>query len=790
MKRLGKYEIVGVIGEGGMGSVYRARDSVIGRDVAIKVIQERVLNAPAMRERFYREAQAAGRLSHENIMVIHDIGEDEDTPYIVMEYLPGTDLRRVLDSDEAMSLDQKLHIAIQICEGLLYAHEHDVVHRDIKPDNIRILRGDRVKIMDFGIARLNADALTVTNTSIGTPRYMSPEQIKGVRVDNRSDIFSFGVVFYELITGTNPFWGDHVTAIIYKILHEDPEPIRVEDSELAGDLQPIVSRCLAKELNDRYQTLAPVLSDLRAAVLKRQVASHSTSVPAGGARDQTRADDAISTADVSPRTTPMAAGRSRKRSFVVPGIAALVVIAALAALAALFLPDRVRDDTGGVVVPVDKSDTGNPNLEDLLLSAQSRQSQMNEEKQRALSASASEATGTPFAAAAILEQSGLDALEAGGHSSLLQAEDAFNRAADLYSEAAIAAVGADAETLRSHAEESRDLAARARRGVAADRNDPAVSEQFLRADRAQSEGEAHLQQQEYDEAIRAFRQASSGFDEVGRVLEQVASQRESAEQAQTAMLASANRLTDARRQGDYAALFREADGLRELGSSQFAARDFENAATAFNAALDGYRGIAKSIQDASATADLAKRRGVAEQAQRDAHAARDKLDPSLHGDADFVRAADLVEQANGLLQSGSYEEATPVYGEAIAMFGELSGRPTGPAPEELARQSVQVLVQRLKNGFEREDLEALRAISPTFGTWQEFFGVAESITATVESSNLAVTGDRARVDMRIRLRYLDNKNRDQLTPELLQSWSLERRGDDWVVTNVDAKDGR
>lgn len=265
MEKIAKYIILEEIGRGGMGCVYRARDPVIEREVAIKVILERALDVPEIRERFYREARSAGRLAHDNIVVVHDVGEADDLPYIVMEFLEGSDLREAMDRTE-LPVVKKLDIALAICRGLRYAHDHGVVHRDIKPENVRIVDGSRVKIVDFGIARLDSGTQTLTHASIGTPRYMSPEQIKGTAVDHRTDIFSFGVLLYELMTGNLPFRGDHVTTLIYKILHEVPEPIELDDSRLTGQLQEIVSRCLAKSPDERYLDFGGVIEDLERVV--------------------------------------------------------------------------------------------------------------------------------------------------------------------------------------------------------------------------------------------------------------------------------------------------------------------------------------------------------------------------------------------------------------------------------------------------------------------------------------------------------------------------------------------
>ena len=271
MERIGKYELREVLGRGGMGVVYRAYDPLMDREVAIKVILEKALDSSETKARFVREARTAGRLSHENIMVIHDLGEVEGKTYIVMEFLQGKDLRSIIDNKEPLTLRDKLNCARQVCRGLQYAHANLIVHRDIKPENIKVLRDGRVKIMDFGIAKPytpqgeidNEQALTRVGVRVGTPWYMSPEQVKGGRVDKRTDIFSFGVVLYELLTYQKPFEGDYTT-VMYKILHEEPKPIHIEESGLDAELQRILSKCLAKDHETRYADCLLILRDLDA----------------------------------------------------------------------------------------------------------------------------------------------------------------------------------------------------------------------------------------------------------------------------------------------------------------------------------------------------------------------------------------------------------------------------------------------------------------------------------------------------------------------------------------------
>ncbi|MGB2959739.1 MAG: protein kinase [Bacteroidota bacterium] len=262
MEKIGKYKIVDELGKGGMGVVYKAYDPVMDREVAIKVILEMALEVPEIKARFYREARTAGNLSHENITIIHDVGEDEGKPFIVMEYLPGNDLRELLETNYPLTLLQKLEIAFNVTQGLAFSHSRDIIHRDIKPANIRITDDGKVKIMDFGIARPGSSSLTSTGTLIGTPYYMSPEQIQGRKVDKRSDIFSFGVLLYELLTYKKPFTGNEPTAVMYKIVHEEPENAADLEQVCPQTLRDIVSRILEKDPARRYQNFEDIGRDL------------------------------------------------------------------------------------------------------------------------------------------------------------------------------------------------------------------------------------------------------------------------------------------------------------------------------------------------------------------------------------------------------------------------------------------------------------------------------------------------------------------------------------------------
>lgn len=266
IRQLGRYEILEELGQGAMGVVYKARDPLIDRVVAIKTINlgHALDEKDRHEERFYQEARAAGRLSHPNIVTIHDIGESEDIAYIAMEFLQGRELRDIMNEGEQLALPQILAIATQVARGLAYAHEHGIVHRDIKPSNIMLVRDGHVKITDFGIARMSTSGVrTQTGMVLGSPKYMSPEQVLGKTIDARSDIFSLGVTLYEMLTGMAPFRGDNVNVIMYQTLNVTPPPPSTLNPQVPEMLDYILAKALEKDLESRYQTALELAEDLR-----------------------------------------------------------------------------------------------------------------------------------------------------------------------------------------------------------------------------------------------------------------------------------------------------------------------------------------------------------------------------------------------------------------------------------------------------------------------------------------------------------------------------------------------
>lgn len=263
LETVGRYEIIGELGRGAMGVVYKAKDPTIGRTVALKTMRIDVhgLETAEMVRRFQNEARAAGVLSHPNIVTIYDAGEQDGIFYIAMEFIEGTTLHELIAEYRMLPAEEVVQYSRQICRGLDYAHSHGIVHRDVKPANIMITANGTVKIMDFGIAKAGG-SMTSTGQVLGTPNYMSPEQVKGRPLDGRSDLFSFGVILYEMLTGEKPFVGQNVTTIIYKIVNETPIAPRDLDVTVHPGLSAIVTRALAKSPDDRYQSGAELVYDL------------------------------------------------------------------------------------------------------------------------------------------------------------------------------------------------------------------------------------------------------------------------------------------------------------------------------------------------------------------------------------------------------------------------------------------------------------------------------------------------------------------------------------------------
>ncbi len=266
LKKLGRYQVTAILGKGAMGTVYKGIDPAINRPVALKTIRLDFVNDPAefeeLKERLYREAQAAGKLSHPNIVTIYDVGSEGSLQYIAMEYLEGQTLENLIKKRAKFSYKIIAQIITQICSALDYAHERGIIHRDIKPANVMVLSDYRVKVMDFGIARIDSNSMTKTGIAMGTPNYISPEQLKGLTIDRRADLFSLGVMMYEMLLGRRPFRGENITSLIYSILHHDPQKPSEVNPQIPLLFDQIIMKSLKKPPQDRYQKASDIAADL------------------------------------------------------------------------------------------------------------------------------------------------------------------------------------------------------------------------------------------------------------------------------------------------------------------------------------------------------------------------------------------------------------------------------------------------------------------------------------------------------------------------------------------------
>jgi len=335
----GRYRVLREVGRGAMGVVYLARDDKIGRNVAIKSlhIDDRLPSSDKkeIRERFEREARAAGVLSHANIVTVYDVGEEDGVPYIAMEYLEGATLTEIA-AEGPLSIPQAASIIEQVLSALSYAHGHDVVHRDIKPDNVFLLPDGRVKVADFGIARLaSSSTMTQVGQVMGTPGYMSPEQVKGEPVGPPSDIFSTGVLFYELLTGTAAFASTSATSIMYKIVHEEPRALHLINPGVPSNLEAVIAKATAKSPTMRYASAAEMKADIESGTspaMPAQQVSHDGTVLRAAPVSQAMPVSAYTPAPAA------AAPTAKKKTAVILGVASgAAVLAAVIVVVVVFL---------------------------------------------------------------------------------------------------------------------------------------------------------------------------------------------------------------------------------------------------------------------------------------------------------------------------------------------------------------------------------------------------------------------------------------------------------------------
>ncbi len=323
------YKILEKLGSGGMGDVWKAEDTKLHRDVALKLLASHLLRDEEARKRFHREAEAAASLSHPNVTTIYEIDEADDKTFLALEYIEGETLEERIEKGP-LPLEDALDVARQIADGLQAAHSRGIVHRDIKPGNVLFTPDGRVKILDFGLALLTERSrLTHLDTTVGTVAYMSPEQTQGSGTDHRTDIWALGVVLYEMLTGQQPFKGDYDKAVMYSILNEDPEPITAQRTGVPMELEVLVNKCLAKNADERYRDAGDIVVDL--STLKKKLGSGRSAVLSSHVAPAIVGQTPHPVGTLLPDA--VVRERSAKRAF--QGLAAVLALALLAALAIL-----------------------------------------------------------------------------------------------------------------------------------------------------------------------------------------------------------------------------------------------------------------------------------------------------------------------------------------------------------------------------------------------------------------------------------------------------------------------
>jgi len=373
-KHFGRYEVVAELGRGAMGVVYQARDPQIDRLVALKTISmwgQPPEEEQEFRLRFMNEAQAAGRLHHPGIVSVFDVGEspENNDPYIVLEYVSGESLSRILAREKKLSPTRALKLAEEVADALDYAHAQGVIHRDIKPANVIITQDGHAKIADFGIAKLNLAHFTVPGRILGTPAYMSPEQLSGQACDGRSDVFSLGVILYTMVVGHSPFQGDSATTVCFKVANREPVAASALDLSLPPQLDPVISRAMAKEPRERYQRAAHFADDLR--ILQQSYRPGSTTTSFRALADDAGTGSAFRSSGTADRSAAdiVAAGNAFQRWFnsarikdMILGALALVLLVIVAGQSKLLVSRVGSNGTDSAPVnPIYAAPQGAPN---------------------------------------------------------------------------------------------------------------------------------------------------------------------------------------------------------------------------------------------------------------------------------------------------------------------------------------------------------------------------------------------------------------------------------------------
>lgn len=782
MERFGKFKIVQELGRGGMGAVYRAQDTELGREVALKVILEDVLDIPEIKDRFRREAQSLAQIDHENVTILYEFGYEHGQPFMAMQFLQGEDLDKVLEEiasgeREPLSLLQKLDIALQICRGLQIAHTRNIVHRDIKPANIKILPDDKVKIMDFGIAKpAKGTLITVSGQQIGTPNYMSPEQVRGIKeIDKRSDIFSFGVLFYELLSNQRPFTGADLYELMQSIVHNKPEKIDLPDTQHAEDLGKIVSKCLEKKVEDRYSDFSQVMAELAPIYNRVQVRSLPASGTEYNATGKTKALDGDKTLDISH---PGIFDKGRQRT-------AVMGIVLLASLFVLFFIVRfVAQGSDTSLSPQEMASKARDALADLKSNA---------------------------------SELGPEFLESAGYLAALQLEQQGSEAmqSKLYDQAGVsfeAAVDSLAQALRRY-EMTRDQL----KGTA----DAARNRMLVEKGLADREGANELSKTLYQNALKLEARADSNYQVkdlsslqnatalfdlarnkfieardqtdirkreqsdtksvLTRLLSRVQDARDSMLAVKLQVPGSPSDKAEDKNFQTALQAERQAQELRNKNEHESALQKFERATQAYRAAVQSVKSVLQSR---------------AERAQSAVRTAKSKIKPDFQNKTAYQDALRAEQEGVQAYDRGDFSKATGLFDSATTLLNSLALEIAQQEADEIqARLALDAAITRVRKEYSKSletgDIETLQSLYKNFRTeekekWLRVFEFTEDREVTIAEDSKIVRDNSAILDLLIKIKYKDNKNRQQ---ELNYAyiWTLEQIDGKWLISEFEEK---
>jgi len=800
VERIGRYRILEKLGHGGMGVVYKAFDPQIERNVAIKVISTQRMDDPELRERFFREARAAGHLSHPNIVVVYDLGEQDGHPYIAMEFVDGITLDALMRGGEPFSMSRRIGVMLDVCDGLAYAHDNGVIHRDVKPGNIMVTRSGAAKILDFGLARLVSSDLTRSNLMLGTMSYMAPEQLRSEAIDHRVDIFAMGVVMYELFSGRRPFESDSAASAIYNVLEEEPLPVHECNPHAPPELGPIVHRALAKNREERYSSLHELAQDLASipvtpeqdaaipvtpqpgttgefeptmlpqtpfpAISRRTTPLPRARTPTPARGTRTLAGAPQSPASGRPPSAPAAAPEpgpavsSAGRGLIIGIAAALLLVAAVAA----GLLVRRSDGTPGTEAP---SADGRP--------------------------SAGEQTARSHVAR------GRDAFKAADYQTALNEGQAALRVRpnDPDAQRLLADVRRVQSTIESGTREARRLSSAGR---------------YEEAARAANQVLAVAPNDREAQAVLKEASAHAGRDMANEALRQVARARTQAEtdnarqHARVAFSAAQRAEALARKRydaGDFAAAtngFYETSSLYQTAAAEARrqvqleasraqdaarARELEQRLTAAREAYERRRAEAQEVgapQRAAALFNSAQQQAV--------RAAELGVDPAAV--REFELAESRMDEARRLALDAAARERTAAI--APPQPAERPAPPPAPLPTPPARagaqaeEAIAAVLRQYVAALEARNVDALKRIWPSLGESQEKafrteFQNARDITVTIDSPRIEVQQDTATVTV-VRHYRLQTRDGHRLQTDTRTTIAMRRSGSSWVIDTI------